>query len=296
MKASTPAFAIATIGLTLLAGCNMPQFSAKRDFEKIIPINSQVDVNVQTFNGSITVTPSDLSEIQLVAHAKAYGYSQEEADSALEALVPEIDTTTSAVTIACKKRNQMLMQSDSVSLELKVPASWPLHLVTSNGAVSTTQSRGPVTIETSNGKIEVKEAAGALQLSTSNGKIIVENSAGNIQASSSNGAVQLIGCALEGKCKLATSNGSISVNLSERKPIGLDASTSNGSIKFNAADVDLTKNSKSHISGVLFGKANGKAPDSHLDLETSNGSVTLMSEKETPAPTTTSSGTVTNSN
>ena len=182
----------------------------------------------------ITVTPSDQSEIQMVAHAKAYGNSQEEADAALEALVPEIDTTTSAVTIAWKKRNQMLFQSDSVSLELKVPASWPLYLVTSNGAVSTTQSRGPVTIETSNGKIEVKEAAGAQQLSTNNGKIIIENSAGNIHASSSNGAVQLIGCALEGKCKLDTSNGAISVSLSERKPIGLDASTSNGSVTISS--------------------------------------------------------------
>ncbi len=232
----------------------------------------------------------------MIAHVKAYGYSQEEADSALESLMPEIDTTTSAITIACKKRNQMLMHSDSVSLELKVPAGWPLHLVTSNGAVSTTQSLGPVNIETSNGKIEVKEAAGALQLSTSNGKIVIENSAGNIQASSSNGAVQLIGCALEGKCKLDTSNGAISVNLSERKPIGLDASTSNGSIKFNAADVDLSKNSKSHISGVLFGKANGKALGTSLELETSNGSITIVSEKGSADRTITTSEAVTNSN
>ncbi len=295
MKKRICTLATAIVGLTLWSGCNVPQFSAKRDFEKIIPINSQVDVNVQTFNGSITVTPCDQSEIQMVAHVKAYGYSQEEADSALDALVPEIDTTTSAITIACKKRNQMLMHSDSVSLELKVPASWPLHLATSNGAVSTTQSRGPVNIATSNGKIHIKEAAGSLQLSTSNGKIVVENSTGNIQASSSNGAVQLIGCALDGKCKLDTSNGAISVSLSERKSIAIDASTSNGSIKFNEADVDLTKKSKSHISGVLFGKANGIAPATSLELETSNGSITIVSEKDS-ADRTTPSEAATNSN
>lgn len=296
MKTLTYTLATAIVGLALTSGCNVPQFSAKRDFEKVIPINSQVDVNVQTFNGNITVTPSDQSEIQLVAHIKAYGHSQEEADSALETLVPEIDTTTSAITIACKKRIQTLMHSDSVSLELKVPASWPLHLVTSNGTVSTTQSRGPVTIETSNGKIEIKEAAGSLQLSTSNGKVIVENSVGNIQANSSNGAIQLIGCSLEGKCKLDTSNGAISVKLSERTPIGINASTSNGSIKFNEADVDLKKKSKSHISGVLFGKAGGQAPATLLELETSNGSITIMSEKGAVAPTDAPSETETNSN
>ena len=278
MKTPASTLAMAAILAACFTGCNTPQFSAKRDFEKTIPINSQVDVNVQTFNGSITVTPTDQPEIYLVAHIKAYGYSQEEADTALESLSPEIDTTTTAITIASKKRNQGLMNSDSVSLELKVPASWPLHLTTSNGAVSTMQSRGPVTIETSNGKIEVKEAAGALKLSTSNGKILVENSAGNIDASSSNGSVHLIGCSLEGKCKLETSNGAISVNFSDRNPIRIDANTSNGSIKVKESDIDLKKKSKSHISGVLFGKGGDGATSATLDLETSNGSITITTD------------------
>lgn len=296
MKSLAPTFACVAFCAALLTGCNAPQFSAKRDFEKVIPINSQVDVNVQTFNGSITVTPSEVSEISLVAHAKSYGNTQEEAEAVLESLVPHIDTTATAITIECKKRNQLAMWSDSVNLELKVPANWPLHLVTSNGSVLTSQSRGPVTIKTSNGKIEVKEAAGSLQLSTSNGKIIIENSAGNIQASSSNGAVQLIHCALEGKSKLETSNGAISVNLSERSPIRLEASTSNGSIKFNEADVDVTKKSKSRISGVLFGKANGTSTKASLDLETSNGSITILTEAEDSPSKTITSETVTNSN
>ena len=107
MKTYLPTAAIALVCSTLSLGCNFPQFSAKRDFQKVIPINSQVDVHVQTFNGSISVTPSDQSEISLVAHIKAHGNSQDEADAALDSLVPEIDTTTSAITIACKKRNQV---------------------------------------------------------------------------------------------------------------------------------------------------------------------------------------------
>ena len=289
MKTLASAFAIASLGIAIFSGCNTPQFSAKRDFNKVIPINSQVDVNVETFNGSITVAPTDQSEIELVAHIKTYGYTQEEADAALEGVVPEIDTTTSAITISCKKRSQAIMYSDSVSFELKVPASWPLNLVTSNGGIKTSQSRGPVSANTSNGKIEIKEAAGSLQLSTSNGKIIIENSVGNIQAASSNGVIQLIGCSLEGKCKLETSNGAISVSLSDRTPVRLDASTSNGSIKFNTADIDLTKDSKSHIAGVLFGKANGITPKASLDLETSNGSITITTTSDPAATKSTTS-------
>ena len=90
MKSLVPSLAIVVLNAALFAGCNAPQFSATRDFEKVIPINSQVDVNVQTFNGSINVTPSSESEITLVAHAKAYGNTQAEAETALESLVPQI--------------------------------------------------------------------------------------------------------------------------------------------------------------------------------------------------------------
>ena len=287
---------MAAIGVALLSGCNLPNFSAKRDFQTVIPINSQVDVNVQTFNGSITVTPTDQSEIELIAHVKAYGNTQEEADAAVETLFPEIDTTTTAITIEVKRRAQAIMFSDSVSLELKVPASWPLKLETSNGSVSTSQSQGPVTINTSNGKIEVKGATGSLRLSTSNGKIIIENSTGNIHADSSNGSIQLIGCTLEGKCKLDTSNGAISVNLSDRIPIRLEASTSNGFIKFNDNDLDFTEKTKRRVSGVLFGKTTGSAPNVSLDLETSNGSITIMRETGSAPGETISSEAVTNSN
>jgi len=283
MQTITSTFALASVGILLITGCNVPQFSAKRDFEKIIPINSQVNVNVKTFNGNITVTPSDLSEIQLVAHAKAYGNTQEEADSEVERLVPEIDTTASAITIECKRRTQSMMFSGSVSLELKVPTGWPLDLVTTNGTVSTTDSRSSVTIDTSNGKIEVKGANGPMLLSTSNGTVTVENSSGNIQAKTSNGKMQLIGCSLVGKCKLNTSNGAISVSFSEKTPIRLDASTSNGSIKFKEGDIDVAKKSKSRLTGILFGDAQS-TPSTSLDLETSNGTITIMSSGDSATP------------
>jgi len=289
MRILAPTFAMASLCVVLFPGCDIPKFSATRDFEKVIPINSQVDVIVKTSNGSITVTPTDKLEIEMVAHAKAYGMTQEEAEAALETLMPEIDTTTTSITLECTRRAQKINYSDSVSLELKVPARWPLKLETSNGSVSTNQSQGPVTISTSNGRIEVKGATGSLHLSTSNGRITIENSTGNIQAGSSNGSIQLIGCALEGKCKLDTSNGAIGVNLSVQAPIQLEASTSNGSIRFDKSDLDVTKKSKRHVSGVLFGKASGPSPNVSLDLETSNGSITISPQESDPLPTETKS-------
>lgn len=125
----------------------------------------------------------------------------------------------------------------------------------------------------------------------------IEDSTGNIQAGSSNGSLELIGCTLQGKCKLDTSNGAISVKLSEQSPIRLEASTSNGAIRFDENELEVTKKSKRHVSGVLFGKASGSAPNDSLDLETSNGSITISPQKSQPLPAETKSyEAVTNAN
>jgi len=296
-------FFLVAIAIGTLAGCSSTsRFSAARDFEKIVPVNSKVDVIVDTFNGSIEVTPCDQSEIQVLAHIKTYGSTQVEADETLESLIPEIDTTAEAVRIQCNKRFRPFSFSDSVSLELKVPASWPLQLSTSNGTITTKESLAPVSIETSNGKVNVVRSAGPLRISTSNGKITIVDSTGNIQAKSSNGAIHLTNCFLEGESKLDTSNGSIEVSFIAESPMRLDAKTSNGTIRYDEKSVELKRKSKTHISGVWLGhSANQEAPSTSLELETSNGSITLKSAggettptSEKPSSETTSSGTPNN--
>lgn len=286
-------FLLVAIAIGTFTGCSYtPPFSAMRDFEKIVPVNSKVDVIVETFNGSIEVTPCDQSEIQVLAHIKAYGSTQEEADETLESLIPEFDTTAEAVRIQCEKRFSPFHFSDSVSLELKVPASWPLQLSTSNGTITTKESLAPVSIDTSNGKVNVVHSAGPLRISTSNGKITIVDSTGNIQAKSRNGTIQLTHCILKGESKLDTSNGSIEVSFIAESQMRLDAKTSNGTIRYDGKSVELKWASKTHISGVWLGRsASQETPSTSLELETSNGSITLKSAggETTPSSETPSS-------
>ena len=281
-------FVLVAIAIGAFAGCNAtPRFSAKRDFEKIVPVNSKVDVIVETFNGFIEVTPCDQSEIQVLAHIKTYGATQEEADETLESLTPEFDTTATAVRIQCKRRFSPFHFSDSVSLELKVPASWPLQLSTSNGTITTKDIIAPVSIDTSNGKVNVLRSSGPLRISTSNGTITIEDSTGNIQAKTSNGTIHLTNCSLEGDSKLDTSNGSIEASFVAESPIRLDAKTSNGTIRYDEKSVELKKKSKTHISGVWLGRSTSRAtPNTSVELETSNGSITIKSAGGETTPTT----------
>jgi DUF4097 and DUF4098 domain-containing protein YvlB len=266
------------ISIGLLTGCNFPKFSATKDFETSITVNSPVEVIVSTFNGSIEVNPSESNEIQLVAHMKAFGESQEQAESRLESLVPSVDTQEKSVTIRCEKPGDAMFSMDSVSLELKIPPTWPLRLTTSNGIVTSTGSRSPLTVKTSNGQIKVINAIGNIELQTSNGAVSIEDSMGRVQAESSNGSIKLVQCTLDGNSQLDTSNGAISVALRQTDSISIDARTSNGSIKFDEKAVDVKKKSSTKLQGVLRGESSNGAPTIALELKTSNGSISIKSE------------------
>ena len=288
-------FATGMICLGFFVGCNASQFSAKRDYEKAIPINSQVEVIVETFNGSIVVTPCDQLEVQVLAHMRSGGNTQEEADEAIDSLIPDFDTTATALKIKCKKRPGLFNFSDSVSLELKVPAKWPLVLSTSNGFVTVNDCLAPVSVDTSNGQVQVVHAVGQIRISTSNGKVNVEHSTGNIQAKSSNGNMRLTNCELEGDCTLETSNGSIEASFAADTPLELDATTSNGSIRYSEADVELKHKSKTSISGIWLGGSTKRAATKpSIGLHTSNGSITLKPFGEDRTPTMDSSSKVSN--
>lgn len=269
-------------GFLVIAGCQVPQFSATRDFEKVVPVSSQLEVVAKTFNGSITVTPTDKPEISIVAHAKSFGMTQEEADEALDGLSPVIDTSGGKLTIECKKRNPTnLGFSDSVSLELQVPVGWPLKLATSNGNVTVGQMFGSVSIQTSNGKVEVFEATGSVEASTSNGKIFVANSSGTILANTSNGSIYMMNCNLEGKCSLKTSNGSIKARFANHPDLPIRAKTSNGIIDCKSSEIRVENKSKNTLSGILLGTpaVDGSA-NASLEMETSNGSIKINPEEE----------------
>ncbi|MEQ1827738.1 MAG: DUF4097 family beta strand repeat-containing protein [Pirellula sp.] len=281
MKLVTPSIASCLVGIAMFAGCDVPQFSATQVFEKTIPINSVVDVIAETHNGSIEVSPCESQEIQLVAHLKSYGNTQEEADSRLDSLIPQIETTDGSVTIHANKSTERLFSMDSVRYELKVPSSWPVRLVTSNGKITSNGNRGPVTIKTSNGRIKVSNAIGSIEAVTSNGAISIEDSLGKVQAKSSNGSIKLENCTLDGDSRLRTSNGSIEVLLSPITTVSIKASTSNGSIRFDDQEVEAKQKSSRSLNALMHGSSESIGQTVQLELGTSNGSITIKKKHET---------------
>jgi DUF4097 and DUF4098 domain-containing protein YvlB len=107
---------------------------------------------------------------------------------------------------------------------------------------------------------------------------------GSIEAHTSNGNVKLLNCSLDGKCHVHTSNGSIEVGLKDGQSIAIDASTSNGTIRCDEARMSFSKQKKTHIAGTWQSQADEKnTRSSTLELETSNGSITIKSAVPPPS-------------
>jgi DUF4097 and DUF4098 domain-containing protein YvlB len=278
------AFPTLTIGVTCLlsSGCDLPRFSATKDFQKTITVNSPTEIVADTFNGSIEVTAGSNNEVEVLAHLVAYADSDALAREKLDSLIPEINTTTEALTIRSTKSKEQGSIMDSVRFELKVPAGWPLKLTTSNGTVKCEGLRGPVLVKTSNGRIQVKEAVGKISLTTSNGSVEVAQSQGTVHVHTSNGRIELQQCTLQGDNELSTSNGAISVGLVPNSPIAITANTSNGSIKCDESSVQISDKSSRHLTGIMTSNESSATSQVKLDLKTSNGSVSI---KKNDAPT-----------
>lgn len=156
-----------------------------------------------------------------------------------------------------------------------------------------------INIDISNGEIEAEDIiANDIYLQTSNGNITAKNiNANTLKADTSNGKVTLSGVTVKNLINTTTSNGKIILSDITAKKL-INTETSNGAIEIEdiASDNIILQTSNSAIQGNIIGNAddynvssstsngndslavyNGKntASDKKLEVETSNGSISV---------------------
>jgi uncharacterized protein involved in outer membrane biogenesis len=293
--------------LALLAGCEFEDMGGfgryQEDFHYSHPLKTGGRVAVESFNGSIEVSPWDQETVDI--SGTKYGRSPEDAAS----IHIDIDRTADSISIRAR-RPIPRVGNQGARFVLKVPRSAVLdRLVTSNGAIRANDAVGPGRFHSSNGGIHVMNYRGDLDLETSNSAIELTNVEGSITGHTSNGSIRCDGLRgmadlstsnsavrikfdrVDGEVKLGSSNGpieltmpggplpairahtsnsGITVHLAAESDARIEASTSNGSI---TSDFEMRLHGsfgKHHLSGVL---GNGGAL---MDLSTSNGSVRIV--------------------
>lgn len=192
-----------------LAGCGV--FTPARfEAEKALSVPHVADspIDVETANGSITVTKADRKDVQIEATVRAT--TQERADAVKVTAERDGDSLRVRVTWPDGAREP----NEGCNITIAVPDARGVALRSSNGRLTVAGLGGPADLRTSNGRINVKGHAGRVTAESSNGRITVGGRVtGPVELTTSNGAVELeLGSEFRGKLSLRTSNGSVKVS------------------------------------------------------------------------------------
>ncbi len=266
MRATLLRASLAAALLTLTA-CDIEDLNFQRyqrDFHYSYPLKAGGGISLESFNGSVEISGWD-QEVVDISGTK-YGPTPEAAD----ALQIDIQSGPNEVSIRAVRPSDR-RNNQGARFSVKVPRTALLdRITTSNGAIHTSDGKGPARLKTTNGAIRVEGLAGSLEATTSNGPIELANVTGDATLRTSNGHIQVE--RLTGSLDAHSSNGHITASIGETsRPVRLE--TSNGS-------VDLTL--PAHFTGDAHVTSNNAPitlrlpdqPNARLVAHTSNSQIT----------------------
>lgn len=161
---------------------------------KSFTVSGTPHVNLQTFDGSITVRGWDKQEVQLVVSKRAASEQQMrgiqlnmEQHSSDIAIVASFDRNFSSRVPGVSYTNAL------VNLDVYVPRSSMVRLSSGDGHLELEGVNGNLDLNTGDGRIEVRDARGSLAAKTGGGRIEVENFNGSVEARTGDGRIILGG-------------------------------------------------------------------------------------------------------
>ena len=226
------------------------RFKAEKTYSKTFTVNAQgATLEISNVNGTIDVTASDGSMIEVEAVITAKGGSDEAARENLKDA--DIKAEASATHVKLEAYHPKLRKALGVKYTVRVPRSVNVKLENVNGGIDVKALRAGVHAETTNGNVKGRQLGGFVEASTTNGGVDIE------MASLGSDGV-----------RLETTNGGVSLALPADAKATLSARCVNGGI--NVSDLPFEKDGNSDHRKV-DGKINGGGPP--LKLETVNGGV-----------------------
>ncbi|HYE65583.1 MAG TPA: DUF4097 family beta strand repeat-containing protein [Pyrinomonadaceae bacterium] len=151
-------------------------------------------INVETFDGTITVSSWDQAEVAFTA-AKRAGNQQMMQGINLRAeqrgseilIIAELDKSLAS------RATNLLGNNASVNLEINVPRNANLRVSSGDGRLRVEGVNGEVELHTGDGSVEVQNGRGRLLVNTGDGRVRIINFDGEVDARTGDGGITLEG-------------------------------------------------------------------------------------------------------
>ena len=161
---------------------------------KTLSVSGTPQINLQTFDGYITVRGWDKKEVQLTFSKRAASEQQmrgirlrTDQHGSNIIVVAEFDQKFS------RREPNTTFPNAVVNLDVYVPRSSMVHLNSGDGRLEVEGVSGTLVLTTGDGRIDVRDARGRLTAKTSDGRIQVENFDGDVEAQTGDGRIILNG-------------------------------------------------------------------------------------------------------
>jgi hypothetical protein len=263
-----------TAMLTLGTGIDRSDRSEKEDIRKTLQFpagGSSKQIVVDNISGSIVVSGSDGSDIQLVAHRTSYGTSADRLRESKEKITLDIREEPGKITLYVKtpwrcgdgsvsyhRRDDDGFDAD-FDFELKVPSDADFFLKTVNkGAITVSNMNGAFEVSNVNGGIAMSGISGAGLASTVNGKVGVHFRKNP-----------------ESTCRFRTVNGSIEVEVPGELSADLKFKTFNGEVY---SDFDVTGLPRQASSPERIGRRTVYRGDEFFSVRAGRGGPEMLFE------------------
>jgi hypothetical protein len=274
-----------------LAGCtvNGTVIATEQERESF-PTGETPLVIVETFNGRISIQPGPNDTVDARVTLRGSGTSDAAAKRDLANVRVDFERIGDRILITARRVDQeQTLGNSGADVEVAVPPGSSLELRTSNGRVESANIAGSILVRTSNGPITTRGGTD-LDLDTTNGQISVNNPAGKVHVRTSNGGIDILaarnaslnaqtsnstvtfsGTLADGTHTITTSNGDIAVTLPGDATFTFNGQTSNGFVRTEFVDLDVTDTS---ITGSV-----GEDPAVTIVAVTSNGDLSVLTQK-----------------
>ncbi len=267
------------IAVLMLGGCILDhsEESATERFRFDVGETSRIEARVD--EGSLEVIGSAVKEVKIDVIKRARGSSPEAANAMLDRISVDARQNESTVRVEARKRTAWEKDDFSVrwgslrsDVEMRVPRSSELELVTHDGRIVIERIEGRIEAETEDGGIRLREIVGAVRARSSDGSIVGRDLEGDIDVSTDDGRIELEGrfrtvnaVTSDGSIKvrcdsgspsptddwlIRSSDGSITLTLPRDFSAEIEASTSDGRI-VNELPLTQVEKSKTWIKGKL---------------------------------------------
>ena len=248
--------------------------------DRTVPLQAGSQVRLSNVNGAVTLEAWDRNEVRIEAEKKVKSGDADVARKYMSQLKINITQEAGGLRIDTQYPRRQgggffdwMFGKDvnaSVTYRLHVPRRAALQIVSVNGGVSVTGTRGRANLETTNGGITVKDVQGNMTLETVNGGIDVIRSAGALKAGSVNGGIdaELSDLPDGSEIRLTSTTGGIHLRLPRDARLSIDAGTTNGRVHSDLS-IEGGQPGKRSLKGDLNGGGG------QLYVRTTNGGIEI---------------------